>query len=733
MYDSEFKYYSPAYIEPVLQSVIDKEHDTVMYRKKQYYNIPCSFDIETTSTYLNGNKVAFMYIWVLNINGTSIVGRTWEEFESCINRIHKKLRTNSNRIFVIYVHNLAFEMAFIQRRFAWEKVFSIDTRKPIYARDVRGIEFRCSYLLSGYSLATVAKNLQKYKIRKLVGDLDYYKVRTSLTPVNRKEMRYVINDGRIVTAYIAEEIERNGNIAKIPLTKTGYVRQACRRNCFSKSHREKSGNVYRKRIKKLTLTLNEYDLLKSAFAGGFTHANPFYTNKILHHVRSFDFTSSYPAVMVAEKFPMSAGEKVVISSKEEFEYNIKNYCCVFEAKFKNVHSKVMFDNPISASKCYNLTNAVLNNGRVVSADSFVISITNVDYNIFDMFYTWDSMEIGDFYRYKAEYLPREFVDAILTFYEDKTKLKGVTGKEVEYLHQKENVNSCYGMTVTDILRDMVMLDGCEWIVDRHGYGIQPTTGMSEKEISDILTEHPDYKISLWSLSAVDREAEIEKYNKNPQRFLFYTWGVFVTAYARANLFSGILACGTDYIYADTDSIKILNAADHADYFSSYNDYIIKRLEAACLYHGFDISRVRPKTIDGVEKPLGVWDYEGEYDVFKTLGAKRYMYLSNKELHTTVAGSNKEKTAKYLERTYGKYYAFYMFDNNMKIPASDSGRTSSYYIDFETAGTVTDYLGNEGSFHELTSVHVEQTEYNLSITDAYIKYFMGVQIKGEVIT
>ena len=401
---------------------------------------------------------------------------------------------------------------------------------------------------------------------------------------------------------------------------------------------------------------------------------------------------------------------------------------MFEIRLTNVHSKVMFDNPISASKCYNLENAVLNNGRVVSADSLVLAITNVDYNVYTKFYTWDKMEIGTFYKYKADYLPREFVDAIITFYEDKTKLKDVVGKEVEYLHQKENVNSCYGMTVTDILRDMVVLDGNEWIVDGHGYGITPVGDMSNEEINDMLSSHPDYRLSLWSLSEVDREKEIERYNKNPQRFLFYTWGIFVTSYARANLFSGILACGTDYIYADTDSIKILNAADHADYFSRYNDYITKRLETACIYHGFDVSRIRPKTIKGKEKPLGVWDDDGHYDVFKTLGAKRYMYLSSGKLHTTVAGSNKEKTARYLERTYGKYYAFYKFDNNMCIPASDSGRTTSYYIDFETSGNVTDYLGNVGTFHELTSVHVEQTEYNLSITDAYIKFFMGVQLR-----
>lgn len=695
MYDSEFEYYQPSDIEAVLSKVIDRRTDKITFRKKQYFNVPCAFDIETTSTYVNGEKRAFMYVWVLNINGTSIIGRTWGEFEMCINTIHEKLFTNNERIFVIYVHNLAFEFAFIGCRFIWEKVFSIDTRKPIYARTIDGIEFRCSYLLSGYALAKVADNLQTFKIAKLVGDLDYYKVRHNKTPLTQKELRYVINDGRIVVAYIQEEIDRNGNIAKIPLTKTGYVRLECRRNCFSKSHREKHGSKYRARLRKLTLTLNEYDVLKMAFAGGFTHANPFYTNKILHNVKSFDFTSSYPTVMIAEKFPMSAGEKIENITREQFEESISDYCCVFVARFTNVHSKIMFDNPISSSKCYELKNAVLNNGRVVSADSFILALTNVDYITYTKFYMWDTMEISTFYRYRADYLPREFVDSILTFYENKTQLKNVEGFEAEYLHAKENVNSCYGMCVTDILRDTITFS----------------------------------EIELWGTATVNRAEEIERYNKNPQRFLFYAWGIFVTAYARRNLFTGILECGTDYIYADTDSIKILNYEKHAEYFKKYNDNISKRLETACKYHGFDPSRTRPKTVKGVEKPLGVWDDEtkdGAYPVFKTLGAKRYMYLEGGKLHITLAGSNKKKTAEYLTTKYGKYYAFYKFSNDMNVPKDYSGRTSSCYIDEETSGTVKDYNGVVGEFHELTSVHVEQTEYNLSIATAYINYFLGIQ-------
>ena len=42
------------------------------------------------------------------------------------------------------------------------------------------------------------------------------------------------------------------------------------------------------------------------------------------------------------------------------------------------------------------------------------------------------------------------------------------------------------------------------------------------------------------------------------------------------------------------------------------------------YHKLDISLCTPTTIKGEKKIIGVWDYDGHYDMFKTLGAKRYM-------------------------------------------------------------------------------------------------------------
>ena len=56
-------------------------------KRISYFNIPCAFDIETSSFYNNGEKVAIMYIWMLSINGYIILGRTWEDFIKVINEL----------------------------------------------------------------------------------------------------------------------------------------------------------------------------------------------------------------------------------------------------------------------------------------------------------------------------------------------------------------------------------------------------------------------------------------------------------------------------------------------------------------------------------------------------------------------------------------------------------------------------------------------------------------------
>lgn len=661
------------------------------YKREYFYNIACSFDIETTSTIINDEKCSFMYIWMLGIDGYCIIGRTWEEFNYAINKISEYCGLGNGVYLPIYVHNLAYEFQFIKDRFNWEKVFALDTRKVNYCRTTNGIEFRCSYQLSGYSLAKVGENLQKYKIRKMEGDLDYSKIRTKDTTLTDAELGYCIHDVLVVMAYIQECIETEGMITDIPLTKTGYVRRYVKRKCLGTSkHRNEK---YRKFIHSMTLEPDEYKQLRRAFQGGFTHANAMYSGITLKDVDSYDFTSSYPTTMLAEQFPMSTSELIEIHSKEEFEKNLRLYCCLFDVEFTNIRSKELYEDYISRSHCKNVRNEILNNGRVVEAESLSTTITEQDYMIIKRMYRWDNMIISNFRRYKKGYLPREFVDAILTLYEDKTQLKDVEGKEVEYMQAKANLNSLYGMTVTDIVRDEIYYDNGEWI-----------------------TESPDLVSS------------IEKYNKSKSRFMFYPWGVWVTAYARVNLWTGIISVGKDYVYSDTDSLKMLNAKNHSEYIENYNKMILHKIEIAMKHHDFPINRTKPKTIEGIEKPIGIWDYEGHYTKFKTLGAKRYLWINDRHyIQMTVAGLSKKIGLKYLLFAIkDNKSVFDLFNNNMYIPKGWTGKMLHSYIDYPTEGYVTDYQGNTTRFEEKSSLYMEDADYTLSIGAQYAQFLMGVQ-------
>lgn len=200
--------------------------------KCAYYNVPAAFDIETSSFRTGETKIGTMYIWQFGIYGKVCFGRTWEEFATFIRMLSCIMGLNDELHLLVYVHNLQFEFQWIRKRFDWDKVFLLEKRVPVVAT-TGGIEFRCSLKLAGgISLATVGKNLIKYKIRKLTGDLDYSLIRGPETPLTEQELGYCENDIRVVMAYIMEKIENDGDISKIPLTNTGYVRRYCRDACF---------------------------------------------------------------------------------------------------------------------------------------------------------------------------------------------------------------------------------------------------------------------------------------------------------------------------------------------------------------------------------------------------------------------------------------------------------------------------------------------------------------------
>lgn len=670
----------------------------VYSHKVHYLNIPCSFDIETSSFKEGIAKKAIMYIWTCNINGTTFIGRTWNQFTKLIEIVSREFELiRYNRRLLIYVHNLEYEFQFMRKWFDWYDVFADHKRTPLYCVTNTGVEFRCSYRLSGYGLAKLGDELTSYKTPKMVGDLDYYLIRHSNTPMTDKEMKYCTQDTKVVVGYIQEEIERQGDISRIPYTKTGYVRRYCMNSCLgygdsvSRLKALKYGDIMRS----LTLDYDQYCLCKKGFQGGFTHANVNYVNETIENVGSIDFTSSYPFTMMAQYFPMSAPKERVVKDFATLMYYVKSYCCLFEIEFTNIQATTTVENPISSSRCSYIEGEHINNGRVINAKKLSTVITELDFDIIRMFYKWDEIRIGKFLTFYRGYLPTPFIKSLVKLYKDKTELKGVKGKEEEYLLSKGMLNAAYGMAVTDIIREEL-----EYRQDQTADG--------------------------WAVQNDTEFSQLKRYNENKSRFLYYPWGVWVTAHARHNLFKGIVEFGDDYIYSDTDSIKAKNMDKHQEFIKTYNQQVREQLQRAADYHGIPMEDFEPKTIKGEPKLIGVWDFEGTYDKFKTLGAKRYLVQKGNDIEFTVAGVKKAAIKDYMLEEYGLDNVFEAFTRHLEIPKGRTGKLTHTYIDQEWEGDILDYMNIPFHYYEKSAIHLEPASFKISMLDAFWDYIEGVK-------
>ena len=154
----------------------------------------------------------------------------------------------------------------------------------------------------------------------------------------------------------------------------------------------------------------------------------------------------------------------------------------------------------------------------------------------------------------------------------------------------------------------------------------------------------------------------------------------------------------------------------------------------------------PKAPDGVTKVLGVWEHEYDAYTFKSVGAKRYMieyswtekgntsYKPGEKYVFTTSGCNKSKTLKYIlkEASTRNCSPFEVFNSDLVVPAENSGRTVSKYIDDFKSGWITDYLGNRYYYESPSGVYVEPTSYSFSITDEMIDAIIWATHDGHFV-
>lgn len=636
---------------------------SVYNEKHKYIETPITFDIETSTIYdevksLKENKPiyeGYMYHAQLCIEGYVFFMRTWREVQYIFEKIIQHYELDKQHKIACYIHNLSYEFQFLYRFFDVSNVFATAKHKVLKCVLNECIELRCSYYLSNMNLLKFIENTPTAIHFKATGDIDHRIVRTPKSYLNIVEKGYCYND--VLGLYEAIMYLLNDDTLKsIPLTSTGYVRRDCR-NAMRKNR------ANRKKFELSKLDIDTYNLLKRAFRGGDTASSRYMVNQILENVSSYDFSSSYPFVMISEKFPTGKFMKAsIIDEKELIKYNY-DYCTVGVYHFKNIRQKKTDVIPyIPYAKCEGISNHQNFNGRIITADFLTIPLTNIDWQIINETYEYDELYIDDFYFSRKAPLPKEFINIIMKFFYLKSLLKNDPEKAYEYMKSKNKLNALFGMLVTDILHD----------------------------------EFSFTAENLWTIIENRTQEQLDSYYKGWNSFLTYQWGVWVTAYARYNLYQARKIVGIDMVYQDTDSVKFIG--NYQKEFKNFNDKILKKCQQNGIINYVDV--------DGKRIYMGLMDYEGVYDSFITMGAKKYAYEKNGKLGLTVSGLSKVKGAKELERKGGlKYF-------RQDEIFHDSGRTVAYYNDDNVH-----YITVNGvKILTASNIALVETTYTLGMTD-----------------
>lgn len=626
-------------------------------RKKVYYkDVICAFDIETTR--LADIEQSIMYIWMLHIhNHVTIIGRTWEELKNLFLQIREELQDNT---LCIFVHNLSYEFQFLRAVYDFlpEEVFAVDSRKVLRCSMFDNkIEFRCSYLHTNMSLAEYT-NKMDVEHKKLDGEeFDYTKERYPWTPLSEREIAYCVHDVVGLCEALEKEMTIDGdNLYTLPLTSTGYVRRDAK-----KAMRQ----IHPAFVKNQLPDIQTYEMLREAFRGGDTHANRFYSGRIIKNVKSADRSSSYPDVLCNCQFPVSpffhAG-KVSFNTLLNMVVVRKKAVIMRVAISKlRLHDDLWGAPYLSKDKCRRIEKGAFDNGRILSAEYLETTITDVDFKIILDQYDFDDLCAFDVSYARYGKLPRSLIDTVIAYYKAKTELKNVPGQEIYYMKSKNKLNSIYGMMAQNPVKQDIV-----------------------------------YNSGVWS-TANEPEAEILD-ESNRKAFLCYQWGVWCTAWARYRLQEGIKLAGENFVYCDTDSVKYIGDID----WTAYNKQREKDSKASGAF------ATDPK---GITHYMGVYEADGEYSEFKTLGAKKYAYNyeAGGKTYVTIAGVTKKSGGKELDEN-GGLKAFSPGFTFVK-----AGGTEAVYNDEPEIKTVV----RDGKQINITpNIVIKDSTYTLGITAEY---------------
>lgn len=626
-------------------------------RERKINYAPCGFDIETTND--SGTQAAYMYIWQFAVYGHAYYGRTWDEFFEFL----EMLRGAFTGDIYIFIHNMGFEMSFLLPRLHKKnmiaRMFAKAEREPLEIELTNGIIFRDSMAVTNMSLSALAKNY--CHTQKLVGDLDYSIPRNSHTTLTKEEFAYCENDVLILSEfaeYLHKEYTDIGE--KIPLTLTGIVRRMVK----NEIPHEKLKDIHKRISRLYPADLEEYEReMTYLFRGAFCHAQTAICDDVLTDVQSHDLKSAYPAEMAHRLFPMTPFRPA--NPYKTLEYINSGLAVIMLCEFYDITAKGAHVLE-SRHKVLDCEGAEWENGRLYHADKLVVIMTEVDYTIYSMMYEWKSVEFIGVKTAAKKPLPNYLLNPLFRVYQQKEEIGKTLKADPDnpelrqaYMSVKAKLNSFYGMTVARMNLTSWEFNGEEWI--------ETPNSTYEKELN---------------------KAILSPY-----------WGIYITAYTRLTVCTAIVAIGDKAYYSDTDSIKHARGCD--SYFNEFNENISAINADMCEQYNLNIN---------IFKKLGMFDYEGEYSRFKTLGAKRYITEEHGVISCTVAGLPKT-TFKEFAQQVGNDEAFRLFAPDLKF--NISGKNAAKY----TGETTTTIDGEK--MHEYGSCYIFSIPFVMRVDTGFL--------------
>lgn len=613
------------------------------------------FDTETSKKEAGVIKDNHVVAWTMSIrafdhNIVTLYGHKPSELVETMKRVHEKMQGDKT---IMFCHNLAYDWIFI-RKFCFlyfnEPCKQLNTKShyPINIEFDNGIIFRDSLILAQRKLEKWAQDMD-VEHKKAVGKWDYDKIRNQSDEFTQDELQYIECDTLAGVECIQKTMDAlNKRIYSLPYTATGIPRLEVR-------ERGKEHEAHRKFLRSC-LTADQQIQAELTYHGGFTHANRDFVDTTITAdeygiVQCFDFSSSYPYCMLAEKYPCekfmpheNCDLDLILQQSDDYAFMFK--LTLFDVELKDWNTPMPMLQFSKSTKCINY---VLDNGRILCADIVEIYVTEIDAKLIASMYKWSEVYCSDVLFSSKNYLPRWFTDYVYEQYQGKTMLKDIGDGNydpVAYSIKKAGLNALYGLCV-------------------------------QKPVKDTINE--DYVTGDYVPANLDFAEEYEKFTKKQGSILQYYTGIWVTCYAMAHLFE-LGACCSLWLYSDTDSCY--GCGWDYDKVNAYNQKCVDKLKANG-YGGVDFN--------GRTYYLGIAESEGDkdkYTEFRFMGAKRYCgrNLADGQLHITVAGVPKKTGAKCLDDDINNFRAGLVFDG-----LTTGKKTHTYlYVD----KIYTDANGNE---------------------------------------